>query len=128
MYAILSGGALVSLCDKPRYVRLNPNSRAYVEAPPEEAIALAVNGKLYNIRGENNIPDAPQAIVSERDVSEFVFDNRARIARNEKTTGAVVVQFEEALCEQDAVTEGRLSAVEEALCELDNAINGGGEN
>ena len=128
MYAILSGGALVALCDKPRYVRLNPDSGAYVEAAPEEAIAVSVNGDLYNINGGSSIPDAPEAVVSESDVSEFVFHNRARILENEATTGTAVVQLEEALCEQDAATEERLTAVEEALCELDIVINGGGEN
>lgn len=128
MYAILSGGALVALCDKPRYVRLNPDSGVYVEAAPEEAIAVSVNGDLYNINGGNAIPDAPEAVVRESDVSEYVFQNRARIDKNEETTGAAVVQFEEALCEQDAATDERLSAVEEALCELDSMINGGGEN
>ena len=125
MYAILSGGALVALCDKPRYVRLNPDSGAYVEAAPEEAIAVSVNGNLYNINGGTAIPDAPQAVVSEVDASEFVFHNRARIVKNEEATGAAVVLLEEALCEQDAATEERLIAVEEALCELDSAINGG---
>ena len=128
MYAILSGGALLALCDKPRYVRLNPDSGAYVEAAPEEAIAVSVNGNLYNINGGNAIPDAPEAIVREDDMAEYVFGNRARIAENEETAGAAVVQLEEALCEQDAATEERLTAVEEALCELDSAINGGGEN
>ncbi|WP_295761166.1 hypothetical protein [uncultured Oscillibacter sp.] len=128
MYAILSGGALLALCDKPRYVRLNPDSGAYVEAAPEEAIAISVNGDLYNINGGSAIPDAPEAVVREDDVSEYVFHNRARIVENEETTGAAVVQLEEALCEQDAATEERLTAVEEALCELDSAINGGGEN
>ena len=128
MYAILSGGALVALCDKPRYVRLNPDSGVYVEATPEEAIAVSVNGDLYNINGGNAIPDAPGAVVREEDAAEYVFRNRARIDKNEETTGAAVVQFEEALCEQDAATEERLSAVEEALCELDSVINGGGDS
>lgn len=127
MYAILSGGALVALCDKPRYVRLNPESGTYIQAAAEDAEAIAVNGTLYNINGGSAVPDAPEAVVSEGDASEYVFDNRARIVRAEETTGAAVVQFEEALCEQDAVTDERLSAVEEALCELDSAINGGGE-
>lgn len=128
MYEILSGGALVSLCDKPRYVRLNPDSGCYVEAVPEEAIAVAVNGNLYNIKGGNAVPNAPEAVVREADGAEYVFGNRARIAENEQATGAAVVQLEEALCEQDAATEERLTAVEEALCELDSVINGGGEN
>lgn len=125
MYAILSGGALLALCDKPRYVRLNPNSGAYVEAPPEEAIAISVNGDLYNINGGSAIPDAPEAIVREDDVAEYVFHNRARIVENEETTGAAVVQLEEALCEQDTAADERMSAVETALCELDEKVNGG---
>ncbi len=127
MYAILSCGALLALCDKPRYVRLNPDSGAYVETAPEEAIAVSVNGDLYNINGGSAIPNAPEAIVRQDDAAEYIFGNRARIAQNEETTGASVVQLEEALCEQDAATEERLTAVEEALCELDNTINGGGE-
>ncbi len=123
MYAILSGGALLALCDKPRYVRLNPESGAYVEAPPEEAIALAVNGDLYNINGGSAIPGAPEAVVQEGDVSEYVFGNRVRIERNEETSGIAVVQLEEALCEQDAATDERVSALEDAICELDAAIN-----
>lgn len=127
MYAILSGGALVALCDKPRYVRINPDSGCYVEATPEEAIAVSVNGSLYNINGGNAVPDAPEAVVREDDAAEYIFGNRTRIVKNEAETGAAVVQLEEALCEQDAASAGRISAVEEALCELDSVINGGGE-
>lgn len=128
MYAILSGGALVALCDKPRYVRLNPESGAYVEAAPEEAIAIAVNGELYNLPGGTAIPDAPEAVVREGDVTEYVFRNRAQIVETKETTGAAVVQLEEALCEQDAATDERVSAIEDAVCELDSIINGGGEH
>lgn len=35
--------------------------------------------------------------------------------------------LEDAMCEQDAATEARVSALEDAICELDSAINGGGE-
>lgn len=125
MYAILSGGRLVAISYKPRYVRLNLSSGCYIESAPEDAIAISVNGDLYNIEGSDAIPGAPEAIVREDDVGEYVFDNHARIIRNEQSTGVAVVQLEEALCEQDAVTEERLTAVEEALCELDSAINGG---
>ena len=34
-----------------------------------------------------------------------------------------ITDLENALCEQDAVVDGRFSAIEDAICELDEAIN-----
>ncbi len=127
MYAILSGGELLALCEKPRYVKKNAVSGAYVEAKREEAEAIAVNGELYNLPGGTAIPSAPEAVITERDIPEYVFCNRARIAENEKSTGATIVIMEDALCEQDAANDERVSAIEDAVCELDSMINGGGE-
>ncbi len=67
MYAILSGGVLVSLCDKPRYVRLNPDSGAYIEAAPEEAVAVAVTVVIYNINDGRDVPGAHGAVFREID-------------------------------------------------------------
>lgn len=124
MYAILSGGVLLALCDKPRYVKKNEASGAYVEAEATEAVGISVSGDLYNLPGSDAIPDAPEAIVTDSDITEFVFRNRARIAENEEATGAAIVEMENAMCESDAETDGRLAEVENALCELDAAING----
>ena len=66
MYAIISGGVLLALCDKPRYVRNNEASGAYVEAEEAQAEGISVNGDLYNIGGGSAIPDAPQAVVTAR--------------------------------------------------------------
>ncbi len=119
MYALMSGGALVALCDKPRYVRRNPSSGAFIESPKEEAEAIAVRGKLYNLPGSDKIPDAPEAVVSEVEIPEFVFQNQARIMSNE----SAVASAENALCEQDTAANTRLSALEDAICELDAVIN-----
>lgn len=125
MYAILSGGAMLALCDKPRYVRKNPESGAYVEAEKAEAEGLAVNGSLYNLPGSNAIPDAPEATVREQELCEVVFGNLARIEENEAGTGEAIVRVENAMCEQDAANDERMSAIEDAVCELDAAINKG---
>ena len=79
MYAILSGGALLSLCDKPRYVKVNEASGAYVEAEAGEAIGLSVNGVVYNLPGGTEIPNAPEAVVSEMEIGELIFRNTANI-------------------------------------------------
>lgn len=128
MFAILSEGALLALCERPRYVKVNEETGAYVEAPAEEAEGVAVDGQVYNLQGGTAIPDAPEVVIQEADAPEYVFRNRARILLNEETTGAVIVAMEEALCELDAASEEKMAAVEEALCELDSVINGGGEN
>lgn len=128
MYAIVSGGILVALCDKPHYVKLNEDNGCYVEANETEAIALSVRGNLYNINGGNAIPDAPLASVTQSDGSEYVFQNRARIAENEENTAAAIIEMENALCDLDAVAESKLTAIEDALCEMDSVINGGESN
>ena len=128
MYAILSGGVLLALCDKPRYVKVNEASGAYVEAEEAEAIGVAVWGDLYNLVGGTAIPDAPEAIITHSDIAEYVFRNRVRIEENEETQGAAIIGMEDALCEQDAANDVRMSAIEDAVCELDSIINGGGEN
>ena len=128
MYAIISEGNLVSLCDRPRYVKVNGATGAYIRAQPEDAIALSVNGTLYNINGGEHIPGAPQAVVSEKDAGEYVFRSGVRIKEVDEQTGAAIVGVEEALCEVDVNTDRRISEVEEALCELDGIISGGGDN
>ena len=145
MYAIISKGELLALCERPRYVKRNAETGAYVEAAEAEAIgiavggpvgaiagtipcAIAVGGEVYNLPGGTAIPDAPEALAQEGEAEEYVFRNHARIIENEETTNAAFAAVEEAMCELDSSSEERLTAVEEALCELDSAANGGGEN
>lgn len=127
MYAILSGGVLLVLCDRPRYVKVNEASGAYVEADEAEAIGVSVRGDLYNINGGSAIPDAPEAVITQGEITEFVFRNKARIEENEEATGTAIIGIEDAVCELDETTDTRLSEVENALCELDEIISGGGE-
>lgn len=128
MYAIISEGALVALCEKPRYVKRNAASGLFVEAAEAEAIGIAVGGQVFNLPGGAAIPDAPEALAQIAEAAEFVFRNRARIIANEESTNAAIVAMEEALCEMDGASEERLTAIEDALCEMDAAANGGGEN
>lgn len=128
MYAIVSGGELVSLCDNPHYVKLNEENGCYVESDESEAIAVSVRGDLYNINGGNTIPDASQAAITQSDGAEYVFQNRARITENEESTVAKMIEVENALCDLDTVAESKLTAIEDALCEMDSMMNGGKSN
>ncbi len=125
MYAILSSGVLIALCDKPRYIKKNKASGAYIEATETEAIGISVSGSLYNLPGGDAIPDAPEAVVTQSEAAEYVFRNRVRIEENEAVQGAAIISMEDALCEQDAANDMRVSAIEDAICELDSSINGG---
>lgn len=79
MYAVISGGALLSLCDRPRYVKKNEESGAYVEAEEGQAVGISVNGTLYNLPGGTAIEGAPEAVVSEVEIGELIFKNTAQI-------------------------------------------------
>lgn len=128
MYSIISEGRLVSLCDEPRYIKMHKKNGAYVEADKSEAIGISVNGTLYNINGGSEIPNAPEAIIKQDDVAEYVFRNRVRIFKSEESTNAAIIEIQDALCELDAVSSENLTTLENALCELDGLINGGETN
>lgn len=96
MYAVLSGGVLLALCDKPRYVKTNEGSGAYVEAEAEEASGISVNGTLYNLPGGAAIAGAPEAVVSEVESGELIFQTAAQIQTVEETSGIAFVLMAEA--------------------------------
>ena len=123
MYAILSNGALVSLCEKPRYVKRHERTGVYVETEEADAVAVAVSGTLYNIHGQELIKGAQQAIVVEREASEYIFQNKAHIEENAENTNSAIITMEDALCEMDMTSQTKMTAMEDALCELDMAMS-----
>lgn len=125
MYAIISGGKVLVLSEKPRYIKKHETTGVYVEAQKPEAIGIAVNGRLYNIRGGNAIPGAPEAVAVEGDIAGYVFRNREKITENETAANAAIAEVEDALCDMDMAAEERIAAMEDALCELDSSMNGG---
>lgn len=127
MYAILSNGRLVALCDKPRYVKIKKETGVFVETSKEDAIAVAVNGTLYNINGGDAIAGADQAVIREENAGEFIFGEHMRVTKNKEDADTAFIAVEGVVCELDTVTDARISNVETALCELDEMINGGGE-
>ncbi len=123
MYAIVCGGDVIALCDKPRYIKVKEDTGVFVEASPEEAAGVAAGGEPYNLPGGAAIPGRPEAAVVEQDAGEVVFRNRMKIAQNDEATGTAIIEVESALCEIDSAADERLAAVEDALCELDARNN-----
>lgn len=127
MYAIISEGKLISLCERPRYITRTEDG-IFVEASEEEAIGLAVAGEPYNLPGHTEIEGAPEAWAQESDVGEYVFQNAVTIEQNANDTGSAIVTVQDAVCELDESTDSRMGALEDAICELDEIINGGNDN
>lgn len=128
MYKILSNGSLISLCAKPRYVKINENNGTYIESTKEDAIGVSIYGNLYNLPGKTTIPDRPEAMIVQDDSEEYIFRNRTQIAENKKNTNISIVKIENAMCDLDTLTAEKLITLENALCELDSAINERSEN
>lgn len=96
MYAIISGGQLIALCDKPRYIIDNPETGLFIEASgPEEAIGVSVGGVLFNINDSEAIPDAPNAIVTPAEGGEYIFRNTAKIEDVETASSITFVTLAE---------------------------------
>lgn len=96
MFKIVSAGKIVALCDTPRYITRNPDTGALVEATAEDAIGVSVAGTLYNLNGGSEIPDAPEAVVSEVEGGEMVFIAMEQTNAVNLTTGITFVSMAEA--------------------------------
>ena len=97
MYRIVSDGEIISLCDKPRFVKKKATSGCYIVCSKEDAEAVAVNGKLYNLPGKNNITDRPEVSIDEVDGGEFLFSDYVE----KRVFSLQISSLEDALCEID---------------------------
>lgn len=122
MYRIIINGEIKGCCDKPRYIKIKPETGVYINATLDDAVGVAFGGVAYNLLNHNEIPNTPIAIVSETDASEYIFNDSLKIT----DCGENIFEVESALCELDSTSDERMSNIELALCELDEAINGGG--
>ncbi|MBP3723582.1 MAG: hypothetical protein J6I62_10065 [Selenomonadaceae bacterium] len=97
MYQIIVGGNVVALCDKPRFIKVNEKSGAYIEATEKDAQGVSADGVAYNLVGHDEIKtiivneetsatetvDADVAILKEVDGGFVTFQNNVRINGNE---------------------------------------------
>ena len=84
MYMIVSEGVNIAICETPRYIKLNPDTGAYIECEKDDAIGIAANGVAYNVVGGTAILDAPEAVAVEVDLGNNMFDLIKRNAELEE--------------------------------------------
>lgn len=108
MYKIISNSTVIGICEKVRYIRVKPETGAYVEATEETADGIAFNSVAYNLPGKTAIAGA--------DVAEAV-----------ESSEAITEMWNELVSVKTKAEQNRqnINNVEDAVCELDEMISGG---
>lgn len=119
MKAIIVNGKVISICEKPLFVKKHDTLDCYIKCSESEAIGVSAgvgeDAGVFNLVGMNEIPDAPVAIIRDDNNNEYLFETHSQA---EKSAADIVV-MESTLCDNDVYTDERLAAIEEVLCDLD---------
>lgn len=75
MYAVMCGDEILSICEKPTYIKVKPSTGIYIEATPEEAYGIAVAGKVYNLGDRVILEGADSVYVLEDNTGEWIYKN-----------------------------------------------------
>ena len=94
MYAIIKGSEVISLCDKPRFVR--DKDGIWVESDREHADKVAVGNENYGL---------DEIYIREVDGAEYVFGESVKLASAQTD----IVDTQEALCEASGDFEQRIA-------------------
>lgn len=122
MYAIISGGVLLSICDKPFYTMLNPRSGSFIPADEKIATGVAVGGQNYSIFGRDveSYPGAPVAEIRNIDgASQYLFEAFMKSLKAETD----VSDLDTAVLDLSDTTQGQIDDLTTAVFELAEQIN-----
>ena len=81
MYAVMRGDEILSICEKPIYIKIKPSTGVYIEATPEEAYGIAVAGKVYNLGDRVILEGADSVYVLEDNTGEWIYRNYQSLAQ-----------------------------------------------
>lgn len=101
MYKIISGGEVIAICDKPRFVKVNETSGALVQCGAVEATGIVVGGEYHS---------KVNTFAVEIDGGEYAFSVDRRVKESEDINSIVFVT----LAENDAIDE--VTASEHSAC------------
>ena len=114
MYQIINDSTqkTIGFVTEPTWIRLKPETGVYVTAKIGNADGIAYKSVAYNWVGHGNeIETQENVVVFECEAGDYIQE----IPPMQDSIAAM----EDALCEQDALTDERISAIEDALCEMD---------
>ena len=97
MYEVISkdSGRRIALCEKPRYVKLNEASGAFIRCERDKAEGVAVNGNIYSLDGR--LEGKPEAAINEVDTGGAILTAEQQASE--------ILKIKAALCELDLATE-----------------------
>ena len=80
MYRITLNDEILLQTDSPRWVKLNPASKAWIQCNFQSAECIAVDGKRYSIDGRPLAADAPDVVsVKYVDAAQNALDNERAV-------------------------------------------------
>lgn len=126
MVKIISNGKIIAICEKPRYIKVKPETGIYIQTDEKHAQGISIDGDVYNLpdhteiskdilnkeTGEYELGIAPEAFTVEIDGGTLLI---SEINNLKEETNDI-------LCDVDI----NLEDIKEALCELDERINNDG--
>ena len=97
MYEVISkdSGQRIALCEQPHYIRLNPNSGAFVQCNAAQAEGIAADGTAYSLDGK---------LKGRPEVKLCKLDAGAIMSLAEKQDSEIL-KIKAALCELDLAGE-----------------------
>lgn len=69
MYAIRKDGTLVDYVEYVNYIKVHEEG-FYILCTEDEAQGVAVDGEIYSVKEENNVPEKPLVTITEVDIKE----------------------------------------------------------
>lgn len=114
MYRITKNAVTLTVLAHPVWVRMQKNGSLGL-CQEAEAQGVVVEGTVYRLSDRPELADRERVEVWE--ISETVW---------QKEREQVIANLEDALCEHDTASSGRLADLENALCELDAGMTNGG--
>lgn len=89
MYNIIQDNKIIAFCNNPHYVKLKKETNTWIESSPQEAQAIVVNGKFYNLLENKVVAGAPTVLVQKIEDDNFLFNLNNEVSLLNERTNAI---------------------------------------
>ena len=114
MFKLVVDGVTIGFTEKPRFVRVKPETGVFVETTQDKADGVAYKSKVFNLFGH-------EIGGVEETVSVVPYDG-GDDSKEIKNNADNLAEIEDAMCEADETNEAWKADIENALCEMDEGV------